>query len=687
MAKFTQENRHVKITTPLGTDKLLVSAMNGSEAISQLFNFELSLFSEDQGIPFADIIGKGVTVAVELPSGGDRYVNGIISSFSQVSGEGASSDDSTRVAHYRATLVPKFWLLTRSAELRIFQNMTVPEIVEKVLKQFGITDFDLKLQGSYDKREYCVQYRESHFNFISRLLEEEGIFFFFAHNATNHRLVIADSPQANAPCPGQSSASYQIQGSTPDDDTISSLEKMQSILPGKYMLSDFNFETPNNSLNVTIPGKYKIGPGDREIYDYPGGYMTKAPGDKLVRVRMEEEETQVTTVRGSGCCRSFTAGYRFTLLNADRKDMNDKEFILTSIAHTVSQSVQEGGAFTYHNSFTCIPADVPFRPPRLTPKPFVQGAQTAIVVGPSGEEIYTDKFGRVKVQFHWDREGKRDESSSCWIRVSQLWAGTGWGAMYIPRIGQEVIVDFLEGDPDCPIITGRVYHGTNMPPYNLPAEKTKSTIKSNSSLGGGGFNEFRFEDKKGNEEIFLHGQKDWTIQILNDKNQTIGHNETLDVGNDRTKNVKNNQSESIGVNKSITVGKNHTESITENASVDIGKNETVSVGENTSVTIGKNFTEDIGEKSNSTIGKDMSISVGKNSSTQVGENMTVDVGKNLVIQAADSVTIMTGDASITMKKNGAIIISGKDITLNGSGKINIKADGNVVVKGSKIMSN
>ena len=687
MARFTQEYRHVKITSPLGTDKLLITGMQGNEGISRLFNFELSLVSEDKGILFADIIGKGVTVSIELPSGDWRYFNGIISTFSQVSGNTASGDDTTRAALYRATLVPKLWLLTRSAELRIFQNMTVPEIVEKVFKKFEITDYELKLQGNFEKREYCVQYRETHFNFISRLLEEEGIFYFFEHNADNHKLIIANSSQANVPCPGQSTASYLIEGITPDDDTISSLENIQMILPGKYMLSDFNFETPNNSLNVNIPGKYKLGPGDREIYDYPGGYTTMAPGNALVKVRMEEKEAQITTVRGGGKCRSFTSGYRFTLINADRSEMNNKEYILTSVAHTISQSAQAGGDFDYGNSFCSIPADVPYRPPRVTPKPVVQGTQTAIVVGPPGEELWPDKYGRVKVQFHWDREGDNNEHSSCWIRVSQLWAGTGWGAMYIPRIGQEVIVDFLEGDPDCPIITGRVYHATNMPPYNLPAEKTKSTIKSNSSPDGGGFNELRFEDKKGNEEIFLHGQKDWTIQILNNKNQTIGNDETLDVGHDRTKDVKNNQSESIGVNKTIIVGKNHTESIGENASIDIGKNETISVGENVSIVIGKNFTEEIAEKSDTTVGKDKSIQVGKNSSTSVGENMVIDVGKKLNITAAEQITLTTGSSSITMKKDGTITIKGKDITLNGSGKINAKAGGNVTIKGSKVLSN
>ena len=383
--------------------------------------------------------------------------------------------------------------------------------------------------------------------------------------------------------------------------------------------------------------------------------------------------------------------------------MNSKDFILTSVSHNLTQSVEEGGESDYGNSFTCIPAVIPFRPPRVTPKPVVQGTQTAIVSGPSGEEIYTDKHGRVKVQFHWDRLGKRDDSSSCWIRVGQVWAGAGWGALYIPRIGQEVIVDFIEGDPDRPLITGSVYHAVNKPPYPLPSDKTKSTIKSNSSHGGGGFNELRFEDKKGSEEIYLHGQKEWTIKILNDKNQTVGHDETLDVGNNRTKSVKKDQIEKIGDNKTITVGKNHTESIGENAAIDIGKdetvsvgqnssvsigkNQTVSVGQNTSMSIGKNFSEDVGEASDTSVGKSMSIVVGKNSTTSVAENMTIDVGKKLNITAADQITLTTGDASITMKKDGTITIKGKDITLSGSGKINVKASGDLILKGSKISQN
>lgn len=663
MALFSQEKHRIRITTPLGRDVLHVSEMSGSEGMSQLFSFDLTLLSENQGISFSEIIGKGVTLTLDLPNDRKRHYHGIISRFAQVSGAGTTLDD-TRTSSYRATMVPWLWLLTRSAESRIYQNKSVPEIVEQVFKDKGFSDFQFKLQGTYEKLDYCVQYRETHFNFVARLLEEQGIYYFFEHSDARHRMIIADAPQANPPCPGQKSASYSVQPSaSADEDLIVSLEKSQEIRAAKYSLNDYNFEIPNTALNVDLPSKSKLGPGQREIYDYPGEYAKKAEGERYARIRMEEEEAQITTIAGIGSCRAFTSGYRFTLENFYRPEMNGKEFVLTTVRHKAAQSVQEGGSFEYRNSFTCIPATVPFRPLRITPRPVVHGSQTAIVVGPAGEEIYPDKHGRVKIQFHWDRVGKKDEKSSCWVRVSQLWAGASWGAMFIPRIGQEVVVDFLEGDPDQPIITGRVYNGVNMPPYPLPDNKTRSTIKSNSTPGGGGFNELRFEDKKDNEEIFLHGQKNWTISILHDKSQTIGNDETLSVGNNRTKDVKKDQSETIGENKTISVGKNHTETIGENASVDIGKNRT----------------EQIGNNSDISVAKDLSLQVGKNSATQVSENMMIDVGRKLTITAADQIVLQAGDASIILKKNGNVIIKGS--------KISSDASGNILMKAAKVLSN
>ena len=530
---YKQENRLISIDTPLGKDVLLLAGFKGTEGLSRLFSFDLDMVSENHNISFENIIGKNVTISVFFHDGDKRYFSGIITRFSQGRGGGEKGGD-PRFSYYRATMAPWPWLLTMTADSRIFQKFSVPDIAQKIFKEKGFSDFKFQLNGAYEKKEYCVQYRETDFNFISRLFEHEGIYYFFEHEQGKHTMVVSDTPQGHKPCPKQKKMRYQISaGGRLDEDVITGLEKMQEIRPGKYSLNDFNFEIPNTSLEVNAPGKYKIGPGERELYDAPGFYEKRTEGDRLAKIHMEEEEAQLTVIHGSSFCRAFTSGYRFVLSSFYRDEMNEKDYVLTSVTHEASQGWERDSGLAYINNFTCIPFDVPFRPKRVTPKAVIKGTQTAIVVGPSGEEIYTDKHGRVKVQFHWDREGKKDENSSCWIRVSQVWAGENWGAVFIPRIGQEVIVDFIEGDPDRPIITGRVYHGVNKPPYPLPDEKTKSTIKSNSSLGGSGSNEIRFEDKKGSEEVYIHGQKDLILMIENEKHQTIGSDETSNIGSSR----------------------------------------------------------------------------------------------------------------------------------------------------------
>jgi type VI secretion system secreted protein VgrG len=726
---FTQENRLIAIDTPLGEDVLLLRGFSGIEEISAPFRFELDMLSENHEITFKDIIGKNVTVSIVLANGETRYFNGIISRFSQGRG-GGESGGSPRFSCYTATMVPWLWLLSKTANSRIFQGLSVPEIVERIFSEKNFSDYKFLLHGNYDKREYCVQYRETDFNFISRLLEEEGIYYFFEHEQGKHTLILADTPEEHKPCPNQESAHYHTSaGGRLEEDTITSLEVTQEITAGKYTLNDFNFETPNTDLKIEIPSSQSLGPGEREIYDYPGGYTKRAEGDRLANIRMQEEEAEITTIIGSSTCRAFTSGYRFTLQEHYREDMN-KDYVLISVSHDASQGYEpgDGGAeFSYVNNFICIPFEIPFRPQRRTPKPIVEGVQTAIVVGPQGEEIYTDEHGRVKVQFHWDREGGRNENSSCWIRVSQVWAGAGWGAMYIPRIGHEVIVDFIEGDPDRPIVIGRVYHGTNRPPYDLPGEKTKSTIKSDSTPGGGGSNEFRFEDKKGSEEIYLHGQKDWTIVIENDKNQTIGNNESLKVGNNQSETIGSNKSikvgadhnESIGANKTLSVGANHTETIGANMSLTVGNNQTENIGMGKSLTIGTAYQVSVGAAMNETIGaakaeeigatksvsvggnssenvganksvtaggsisesagKDISIQAGKNISLNAGDDFSIKGDKKGVIEIKDQLTIKCGKASITLKKNGDISISGK--------KINIKGSGDIIMKAKKILEN
>ena len=557
----TQENRPFAVDTPLGPDVLLLAGLHGTEAISRLFRFELRLISESHAVPFEEIIGQDVTVSIDLADGGRRFLHGMISRFSQGSGGGDETVE-MRYAFYTATLVPRLWLLTQTTDCRIFQNQAVPEIVQTLLREHSLDDVSLRLSGSYEPREYTVQYRETDFNFVSRLLEEEGIFFFFEHEEDKHTLVLADGPGEHKPCPGQEEALYQRSGGGQlTADVLARLNVVKEIRAGKCTLCDFNFEAPKTDLSVSVDAVERLGPGDRELYDYPGAYTRRNAGDRLTTIRMEAEECRITTLRGASACRAFASGFRFTLKEHYREDFNDKAYVLTEVVHDLDQSALFPGVYgeartgepEYANQFECIPHEVPFRPPRVTPRPVMDGVQTAIVVGPQGEEIYTDEYGRVKVRFHWDRVGDPGGDCTCWIRVSQAMAGNQWGAVAIPRIGHEVIVDFIEGDPDRPIILGQVYHGVNRPPYELPAEKTRTAFKTNSSKGGGGFNEIRFEDRKGGEQVFIHAERRQDIRTKGDRLEW--------VGNDSHLIIRRHQLEKVTENKHLTVGMNLKEKI------------------------------------------------------------------------------------------------------------------------------
>jgi type VI secretion system secreted protein VgrG len=505
---FTQDNLYLTVSTPLGRDKLLLPHFHGEERLSGLFHFSLEMLSEDHGLDFKKIVGHSATITIEQTNSTTRYVNGIVGRFVQ-------AERDARFTTYYAELHPWLWLLTMTSDCRIFQNQTVQDIIDTVFKDLGFTDYRFDLKATYLQREYCVQYQESAFDFVSRLLEDEGIFYFFEHQADKHTLVLADDADAHVACAGVTSVRWHP---TPADDVITHCTLERQVTTGKYALDDFNFETPSTDLLVSANG---TGNSTMQLYEYLGGFAKKDVGDKKANRRLEAHELLANLLRGQGYCRTFTAGHRFTLTEHDRKDINGT-YVLHWVSHTATQK-------RYSNVFEVFPAEVPFRPPRRTPTPTIAGSQTAIVVGKKGEEIWTDKYGRVMVQFHWDQRGKNDENSGCWIRVAQGWAGKQWGSLFLPRVGQEVIVSFLEGNPDRPIITGAVYNAQHLVPYALPQEQTKSTIKSNSSKGGKGFNEIRFEDKKDQEEIYVHAQKDLTCQVLNNETNTVRQNRTVTI--------------------------------------------------------------------------------------------------------------------------------------------------------------
>ncbi len=704
--------------------ELRVMRFDGHEAMSQLFHFDIHFACAQNDLAFADVVGKTATLTFRV---GDepRHVHGIVASLDQ-------GDEGKQLTAYHAVLVPAVWRLLHRRDSRIFQEMAAPDIITAVLDGAGFTDYKLTLSGSFATREYCVQYAESDFNFICRLMEEEGIYYFFEHGDKKDTLVLGDAPSAHDPIAGEATLPFRPpSGALVLTEHVSRYRYGERVRPGKVTLRDYNFKKPSLSLESAAAGSIDT---DLEVYDYPGDYDAPGGGSTFAKLRQEQNDATRKMGDGEGACPRFTPGYKFSLADHGRDDFN-VEYLITRVDHRGFEPRMDApmGDTTppYQNTFEVIPADVPFRPPRVSPRPTIKGIQTAIVTGPGGDEIYTDEHGRIKVQFHWDRQGKKDEHSSCWIRVSQIWAGGAWGAVFIPRIGHEVVVDFLEGNPDRPIVVGSVYHGANVPPYSLPGEKTKSTIKSNSTTGGGGSNELRFEDKKGSEEVYLHGEKDWTIDIENDKTQTIGRDESLDVGRNRKKRVDKDQSESIGGTKKIDVALTHTETIGDSMAtkvgtsftLQIGTDHTDSVGGDRAIKVAGEHAEDIGGTMALTVTKDQSVKIGglssesvaKSKSVSIEEDYTLTVTKDMNLTVSKNlkedikeeratvvgkkISIECGEAKITIEKNGNITVEGKDLTVKGDGTIkvegkkldvksdgavNLEASGKVVIKGSNV---
>lgn len=641
---ITQADRPLRIKTTLGEDTLVLESLRGSEAISQPFLYHVRMLSENPAIVLKDLLRTPVVVSIELLDGSLRHLHAHISRVSQLE----YGDDG--LAAYEADIVPWLWFLSLFSDCRIFQNQTVPEIVQKVFKDRGFPDFKLQLQGTYPKRDYCVQYRESDLNFVSRLLEEEGIYYFFLHDDQKHTMILADALPAVKDCPNQASARYMpLSGGQQEDDTVLTLTAEQSVHSGTTSLTDYDFEKPSTSLVASVSSDRK-----GEFFDYPGKYKTKDNGDRYTKIRLEEEEAQLAVVRGTSFCRAFQAGYRFGLKEYYRDDANQM-YTLVAVevdARQTSYRAGSGEGFSYRNRFEAISNTVPFRPRRLTRKPVVEGTQTAVVVGKSGEEIWTDKYGRVKVQFFWDRAGKKDENSSCWIRVAQLWAGKGWGAVYTPRIGQEVIVEFLEGDPDQPIITGRVYNADQTVPYTLPDEQTKSAIKSMSSKGGGGFNEIRFEDKKGEEQVFVHSEKDLDIRVKHDRKEWIGEDRHLMVVRDKLEEIQRDTHSKVARDEVQTIGRDH--------HLDISGKEAIKVGGSHSFTVQGDVIEQFRG----------------NHSSQVTQSLYIK-GMNVVIEGATELTIKVGGNFIDINPAG-IFIKGTMVMINSGGAAGSGSAGSVV---------
>ncbi|MEL7497426.1 MAG: type VI secretion system tip protein TssI/VgrG [Planctomycetota bacterium] len=682
MIKLSQENRQARIDTPLGEDVLLLQHFSGTEALSKGFAYEMNVVSKDDAIDGNALVGKRISVSYYNDlDGRTRYFNGFVSRFEYAE----QVEEPTRMTSYHLTMVPWLWFLRHNKDCQIFQDMTVPDIIKQIFQELGFSDFQVNLTENYSTREYCVQYRETDFDFVSRLMEEEGIFYYFTHTKDKHTLVLCDSP----------SGYYQLDESevryTPigqkHEQQLSSWRHVYEFRPGKIAQKDFNFKTPSDGLLTDKKSRVNFeGNSNLEIYEYPGRYEENGIGDRLTKVRLEELEAEHDHVTGSGYYLTFSPGGKFKVDKHSRKSDEGKSFALVEVYTELNSNFGFGNAVTtdFENQFRCIPAETTFRSPRETQKPVVEGPQTAIVVT-DGQEIVVDEHARVKVQFHWDRYGKNDVNSSCWIRVSQVHAGAGWGMIDIPRKDEEVIVSFLDGDPDRPIITGRVYNGQNQPPFGLSGAGANSKNKkrrgnTTKTYEGSGYNEMTMDDTDGEEEIRIHAQYDM--------NSVIEHDETWHTKNDRTKKVDNDETMTIGNdqkltvvnNKSVTVQNNHTEMVAKDQTITIGQNRTDTVGQNEVNTIGQNQTNTIGAAQATAVGGAFSLTIGSAMTTTVNNKQTNSIsseqgsaiGSNQSTQVGgNQKTVVGGDADLTVA--GKSVETAREITISAGMKVTIQA--------------
>lgn len=753
------ESRHVRLTTPLGDGVLLPQHLTLHEEMSRPFQFDLELLSLDDAIKLEDLLGLDMGIELEMGSGETRVYHGHVARFGQRGMLG-------RYTRYFATLRPFLWFLTRASDSRIFQGMSVPDVVKDVLALHGYTDLDIQFDDDHAVREYCVQYRETDFDFISRLLEEEGISYHFLHEEKRHILVLRDSNAGHKAMAGAETLMF-LEGEESANaiaEHLRSWDLSRTVQSGSFTVNDYDFETPRADLRAAFAQAQKHARADFKQYDPLAGFVdahdvkegsdgdprAKARAELFARVRLEELQTAYERIETEGNVRAVAAGATFELTNHPRDDMNI-EFLITTVrqrlyvgGYDAAEDKRQEKTPGYDMSMVVQSNAIPFRPARITPRPVIAGPHAGLVVGADGDEIMTDEFARVKVKFPWDVNSTGKDDCGCWVRVSQPIAGAGWGALFLPRVGQEVVVEFVEGDPDRPLITGRLYNGTNAPPFGLPGGATQSGYLSRSSKGGGAANanELRFEDKTGSELYFEHAEKDMSIEVENDQTIWVGHDRMKTVDNDQIEEVKNNkkilvrgthieniektmslkvdgsEDETIGGSRTIDVGANHTETIAGIQGVTVGGAAAWSVGGAGSVNFGGVGSILVGGNLTFGVGGNLSQSVNQNASMDVSDNISFAAGKKLSMDVTDDMTIavkkkfvtavddehkitvkkahalkakeitLEAEDEITLKCGSAKIILKKsgDINIEGA-NINVKGSSDVILKGSKVASN
>lgn len=591
---FKQVGRLVTVTTALGPNALLAEKLTGTEALSKPFSFELTAVSKNIDIRASSLVGTAATITLDVGqgSGALRYINGVIDSVT--GGETASYGYRRYVLH----LTPSFNLLSHTRDCRIFQQMSVKDIISLILKEYEIGDVDFgKLTAEYQKREYCVQYNESYFDFISRICEEEGIFYYFVHKNGSHVITFGDSAVSYKKC----SPNRIVMSPGNTKHCINSWNHRHKFITGKSSSRDYYFETPQDDLKTEIKTRIDLPTiAKYERFFYPGRYENKSRGAGAVRTAMEIDEWSHDTVSAGGSAPILFAGGVFSLANHIAPSEEGKEWTVTEIHHSASNAAYFGASNSsieeYENHFTCIPSKIIFRPRQTTRKPRIDGVQTAFVIGPEGKEVHVDRYGRIKVVFHWDRRGGKDEDA-CWIRTAQAWAGKNWGVTAVPRIGMEVIVSFIDGDPDRPLVTGCVNNAQTMPAYDLKPDETRTVLRTRSSPSGSGYNELRIEDRTGQEQIFMRAERDFHTRVKRERRDWVGGDDHLHVGGDLHEHVMKSRHEIVGGdhleeikgNLSLTVDQDVNEKIGMNFIHKSGMNTVIEAGVSISLKVGGNF--------------------------------------------------------------------------------------------------
>lgn len=662
-ARFKQDDRMGSLSTILGKDVLNLLRFDGEEHLNGLFSYRVEALANTDDLDFNALISTHATVSLKSFDQPDTPFDGIIA-------EGEMLGQGENGWRYAFTLKPWFWLLGLRRKQQIYHEKTVVQILDELFGPYsgmGNPAVEKRLTEGYPTLEFTVQYRESDLDFATRLMERFGISYHFKHAEGSHTLVLTDTVTSHDDLPG-GSRKFQMADNgnrVKDAEHFWEMRPSQRLTTGKIRLTDYNFKTPNVAMETDRDASAPYAEGSIESYDYPGDYLAQSAGNNVARLRVDQERGQDPRHRAVGDCASLRAGHKVKITGDKVPGVN--KTLCLSARHTYASGgygTTENGEPSYAGNYLLMPSDTPLAPERKTALPIVQGPQTAIVVGKG--EIDCDEYGRILVRFHWDLDARH--SMRC--RVSQNWAGKGWGGIVIPRIGMEVVVEFLEGDPDKPLVTGCVFNGKNDAPFPLPAGKTKSGFKTNSHQASG-YNELSFEDAGGNENINLHAQKDQTLKVLNNRTKAVDNDQNETVGNNKTITVGNNHTESIGNDRSQTIGNNNTTQIVKNTTLKTGKNHKESIGGKMSLRIDKTMTTIVKLAKSVTVGLASSEQVGFSKSTIVGRDQITKVGKNKTIDVGEELNITVGKSKLVLKKDGTVRLLGDNLNITMTGAVQI----------------